>query len=415
MTLPLESVRVLDLTIWQQGPYASAMLADMGADVVKVEGPDAPDPGRGLLAQGNGPNPYFESHNRNKRGVVMDLKSARGREVFQRLAATADVVVQNFRRGVAQRLGVDYPTLAGINPRLIYASASGFGRQGPDSERPALDILAQARGGLMSVTGEPESPPTRTFPGFADQVSAFLLAFGIMVALWHRERSGQGQEVTSSLLGAALFAQTFNITSFLMGMGYAGSPIPRVSRKLTSPLWNHYQGKDGRWFVFGMTQMERYWPVFRRALEEAAGELVGPEELSIDYMRQHLHEVAALIARLDEIFLQRPAVEWVSHFRRYDLLVELVQTYGEVVRDPQVGANDMIVDFPHPAHGPVRMVGVAVGLGETPGRLRRPAPEFGQHTEEVLLEYGFTWEEIEALNREGAIGLGGAGARLAES
>ena len=404
MRLPLEDLSVLDLTIWQQGPYASAMLADMGADVIKIEGPDAVDPGRGLLAQENGPNPYFESHNRNKRGMVLDLKAERGREVFYRLVEKADVVVQNFRLGVAERLGVDYPTLTRVNPRLIYASATGFGRNGGDGERPALDILAQARGGLMSVTGEPDSPPTRTFNGFTDQVSAFLLAFGIMVALWHRERTGEGQEVTSSLLGACVFSQTFNITSFLMGAGYAGSPIPRISRRVTSPLWNHYQGEDGRWFVFGMPQIGRYWPIFRGAMQDAVGELVGPEMMSIEYMRGHVFELAAFLARLDELFLKKPALEWVNHFRKYDLLVELVQNYGELAQDLQVTENNMIVNFDHPGYGPVRMVGPAVGLSKTGPSVRRPAPEYGQHTEEVLLDYGFGWDEIEALRETGAIG-----------
>ncbi len=406
MALALEGLRVIDLTIWQQGPYAAAMLADLGADVIKVEGPDSPDPGRGLLAQENGPNPYFESHNRNKRGVSIDLKFPKGRDVLYRLVEQADVVMQNFRRGVAARLGVDYETLSKINPRLVYASASGFGARGPEGELPALDILAQARAGVMSVTGEPDSPPSRTFNGYADQVSAFLLAFGIMAALWRREQTGEGQQVNSSLLGAGIFSQTFNITSFLMGAGFGGAPIPRLSRKLTSPLWNHYEGKDGRWFVLGMTQMERYWPVFRQAMSDITGETIEPETLTIEYMRQRPFDAAAVIARLDKIFIEKAAMEWVTHFRRYDMLVELVQNYGEVVKDEQALANDMIVDFDHPGYGPVKMVGVAVDLEKTPGSIRRPAPEFGQHTEEVLLDYGFTWDDIEALSREGAIGFG---------
>ncbi|HEY5639077.1 MAG TPA: CoA transferase, partial [Dehalococcoidia bacterium] len=195
---PLAGIRVLDLTIWQQGPMTTAMLADWGADVIKVEGPDSPDPGRSLIryeASPGGPNAYFETHNRNKRSLVLDLKTETGREVFYRLAKDADVVIQNFRPGVGDRLGIGYEELRALNPRLIYCQASGFGLAGDDAGRPALDPLAQARGGVMSVTGEPETPPTRTFAGFADQVSAFLLSYGIMVALFHRERTGQGQMV----------------------------------------------------------------------------------------------------------------------------------------------------------------------------------------------------------------------------
>ena len=245
----LEGIRVLDLTIWQQGPMTTAMLADWGADVIKLEGPDSPDPGRSLIRYEltpGGVNAYFETHNRNKRGIVLDLKAERGREVFYRLVEDADVVVQNFRPGVNKRLGIDYETLSKMNPKLIYCSASGFGLKGPDANNPALDPLAQARGGLMSVTGEPETPPTRTFNGFADQVSAFLLSYGIAVALFHRERTGEGQSLDGSLLQGTVASQAFNITSFLTSGTYAGQPLARISRKLTSPLWNHYKAKDGK-------------------------------------------------------------------------------------------------------------------------------------------------------------------------
>ena len=244
MTDALAGIRVLDLTIWQQGPMTAAMLADWGADVIKIEGPDSPDPGRSLPryeAAPGGVNAYFETHNRNKRGIVLDLKSEAGLEAFYRLVRDADVFIQNFRPGVAERLKIDYETLREMNPRLVYCQASGFGLNGPDAERPALDPLAQARGGLMTVTGEPDQPPTRTFTGFADQVSAFVLAYGIMVALFHRERTGEGQKVDGSLLQSVIGAQAFNITSYMMSGIYAGSPIPRIPRGMTVPIWNHYR------------------------------------------------------------------------------------------------------------------------------------------------------------------------------
>src|SRR5439155_26520564 len=215
----LEGIRVLDLTIWQQGPMSTAMLADWGADVVKVEGPDSPDPGRSLIRYDRspgGPNAYFETHNRNKRGIVLDLKAAAGRALFYRLVESADVVIQNFRPGVCERLGIDYESLRRVRGDVVYCQASGFGLKGPDAQRPALDRLAQARGGLMSVTGEPDAPPTRTFGGMADQVSAFLLAFGIVTALFHRQRTGDGQMVDGSLLQGQIALQAFNIGSYLM-------------------------------------------------------------------------------------------------------------------------------------------------------------------------------------------------------
>jgi crotonobetainyl-CoA:carnitine CoA-transferase CaiB-like acyl-CoA transferase len=403
----LDGIRVLDLTIWQQGPMTTAMLADWGADVIKIEGPDSPDPGRSLVryeVTPGGVNAYFETHNRNKRGIVLDLKTERGREVFYRLAEGADVVVQNFRPGVNKRLGIDYETLAELNPRLIYCSASGFGLKGPDAGNPALDPLAQARGGMMSVTGEPETPPTRTFNGYADQNSAFLLSYGIVVALFHRERTGQGQSLDGSLLQGTIAAQAFNVSSYLMTGTYAGQPIPRISRRLTSPLWNHYKTKDRQWIMLAMAEMGRYWPVFRQALDEATGTSLEPEVLDIDWLRTHAVELMDLIAKLDELFATRPAREWVELLRRHDMIVEAVQEYSELADDPQVVENEMVVTLDHPSHGAIRIVGPAVNLHGTPGSIRQPAPEFGQHTEEVLLEVGFSWEEIESLRTSGAIG-----------
>ncbi len=404
----LVGVRVLDLTIWQQGPMTTALLADWGADVIKIEGPDSPDPGRSLVryeTTPGGPNAYFETHNRNKRGIVLDLKSQAGRDVFYRLAKDADVVVQNFRPGVGERLGLGYDKLRDLNPRLVYCQASGFGLKGPDAQRPALDPLAQARGGLMSVTGEPDAPPTRTFGGMADQTSAFLLGFGIMMALYHRERTGEGQMVDGSLLQGILALQAFNLTSYLMSGTYAGSPIPRVSRKLTSPIWNHYRCADGKWVMLSMAQIGRYWPIFRETMKEATGETYGPEEMSVAWLRTNAADLLALIPRLDEAFATKPAADWVSLFRQHDLLIEVVQEYGEIGADPQVIENAMLQTLEHPAHGALQVVAAGVNLSETPSTIRTPAPEFGQHTEEVLLEAGYVWEQIEALRDAGVIGV----------
>lgn len=408
MTAPsaLDGIRVLDLTIWQQGPMTTAMLADWGADVIKIEGPDNPDPGRSMVrfeAEGT-PNAYFETHNRNKRSLVLDLKTGEGRDVFYRLAEGADVIVQNYRPGVADRIGIDYDTLRAINSRLIYCCASGFGLEGPEAERPALDPLAQARGGVMSVTGEPEHPPTRTFGGFADQTSAFLLAYGIVVALFHRERTGEGQMVNGSLLQGTLASQAFNVTSYLMTRSYAGSPLPRVSRKLTSPLWNHYEAEDGKWIMLTMAQLGRYWPKFREAIKEATGELLEPERMTVEWLRMNTMELLQLMPKIDEIFKTRHAAFWRELFQKHDMLIEIVQEYADLEADPQVVANEMITGFDHPTFGHLRMVAPAVKLSATPGSIRSPAPEFGQHTEDVLLEAGYNWEEIEQLRANGAVG-----------
>ena len=406
-TEALAGIRVLDLTIWQQGPMTTAMLADWGADVVKIEGPDSPDPGRALVryeASAGGANAYFETHNRNKRSIVLDLKLDGGREVFYRLAKAADVVMQNFRPGVGERLGIGYEALRELNPRLVYCQASGFGLRGPDAGRPALDPLAQARGGLMSVTGEPDAPPTRTFTGMADQTSAFLLAYGIMVALFHRERTGEGQMVDGSLLQSMLGAQAFNIGSYLMSGTYGGSPVPRLPRGLTLPIWNHYRAQDGRWLMLAMSQVGRYWPPFVEAMQEATGELLEPAEISVDWIRMHAGDVVGLVAKLDVLFAQHTAAYWLDLFRKFDLLVEIVQEYRDLPADPQVTANEMLTTLEHHTHGELQFVAPPVNLSATPGRIRSPAPEFGQHTEEVLLEAGFSWEEIGALREAGVIG-----------
>jgi crotonobetainyl-CoA:carnitine CoA-transferase CaiB-like acyl-CoA transferase len=416
MTQALEGIRVLDVTIWQQGPMTTAMLSDWGADVIKIEGPDWPDPGRSMVryeVRPGGFNAYFETHNRNKRGIVLDLQTDRGREVFHRLVEDADVVVQNFRPGVSKRLGIDYETLCRINPKLIYCQASGFGLKGPDAGNPAVDPLAQARGGLMSVTGEPETPPTRVFNGFADQISAFLLAYGIVLALFHRQRTGEGQSLDGSLLQGSIAVQAFNITSYLTTGTYAGQPMPRISRRLTSPLWNHYKAKDGKWVMLAMAQPGRYWPAFREVIQEATGVSLEPEALDVDWMRMHAAELMGLIAKLDELFATKPVREWVELLRQHDMIVEAVQEYSELADDPQVVENEMIVTLNHASHGAMQMVGPAVNLHSTPGSIRRPAPEFGQHTEEVLLEAGFSWEELEDLRAEGVIGPRAAEAKKA--
>jgi crotonobetainyl-CoA:carnitine CoA-transferase CaiB-like acyl-CoA transferase len=291
-----------------------------------------------------------------------------------------------------------------LKPDLVYCQASGFGLDGPDAERPALDPLAQARGGVMSVTGEPDAPPTRTFAGFADQVSAFLLAYGIMIALFHRERTGEGQKVDGSLLQSILGVQAFNITSYLMSRTYGGSPVPRVPRRLTNPMWNHYRASDNRWVMLAMAEVGRYWAPFRAAIHEACGEAVGPETMSLNWIINNAQLVLELIARLDEIFASKPAREWIDIFRGHDLLIEIAQDYDAIENDPQVLANNMIATFDHPAHGPLKIVAPPVLLSATPGEIRTPAPEYGQHTEEVLLETGYTWEDIARLRDERAIG-----------
>src|SRR6185295_18079960 len=243
MPMPLEGLVVLDWTIWQQGPVASLMLGDLGAEVIKIEERVGGDPGRGMLRSAGldltgRPNFYFEANNRNKKSIAVDLKKDAGREIVKRLAAHADVFVQNFRKGVAARLGLDAATLRAQNPRLIYASATGYGPEGPDSGAPSFDYLGLARSGIMLACGEPEDPPLGIAGGIADQMGATLLAYGILAALFARERTGRGQEVDASHLGSMAWLQGLGLSARTM----LGRAIPRQSRRYaTNPLWNHYR------------------------------------------------------------------------------------------------------------------------------------------------------------------------------
>jgi crotonobetainyl-CoA:carnitine CoA-transferase CaiB-like acyl-CoA transferase len=394
MPLPLEGIRVIDWTIWQQGPVATAMLGDLGADVIKLEDRVGGDPGRGVarmagLDLSDRPNFYFEANNRNKRGMTLDLKRPEGREIVLELASRSDVFVQNFRRGVADRLGLGYETLRGKNPRLIYANATGYGRNGDESGDPSFDYLGLARSGIMFAVGEPDMPPLAIAGGVADQMGAVMLAYGVLAALIARDRFGVGQEVDASHLGSMTWLQGLSVAARLM-MGFA---IPRQPRdSAINPLWNHYRCSDGTWLALGMLQPDRYWAEFCRC--------IGATEAATDPRFQTMMDRAGnareVVALFDRIFGTKPRAEWLAILRAGgDFIVTPLNTVDDLPDDPQVIANQYVTEFNHPAFGPTKVVGVPVRLSETPGGLQRPAPEFGQHTEEILTEIlGYSWEKV---------------------
>ncbi len=402
MAGPLEGIRVLDWTIWQQGPVCSLMLGDMGADVIKIEELESGDPGRHLFGIGGkslGQDFYFEANNRNKRSVALNLKTEAGQAIVQELVAKSDVFVQNFRKGVAGRLGLGYDKFKEINPKLIYASATGYGPNGPDSAEPSFDHLGIARSGIMQAAGEPNMPPLGIAGGIADQMGAVMLAYGVMAALVARERTGVGQEVNASHLGSMAWLQGLSVSCLLM----AGFAFPRSFRaEAGNPLWNHYRCADDKWLALAMLQPDRYWADLCRAIGRP--ELVEDERFAD--ARTRGSNSAACVALLDEAFAGKPRDEWMRILRaeKGDFIFTVVNDVADLKDDPQMLANDYIEDFDHPKHGPTQMIGIPVGLSETPGSIRTSAPEHGQHTEEILVDVlGYSWEKIGELRDQGVL------------
>jgi len=403
MTMPLDGIRVIDWTIWQQGPVCSVMLGDLGAEVIKVEERVGGDPGRGILrAQGldlsDRPNFYFEANNRNKRSLTVDLKKPAGVEIVRKLADGADVFVQNFRQGVAARLGLDAKTLRARNPRLVYASATGYGPLGPDSGDPSFDYLGLARSGIMLSAGEPDDEPLAIAGGIADQMGAVMLAYGVLAALLAREKTGRGQEVDASHLGSMAWLQGLGLSARLM----LGRALPRTPRKFaTNPLWNHYKCADGEWIALAMIQGDRYWANLCAVL--------GIPETANDprfaTMLDRMMNAGDCIEILDATFATRPRAEWLDLLHKGgDFIVSVVNSVDQLPDDVQVQANRYVTTFEHPTFGATRVVGVPIGLSETPGTLRLPAPEFGQHTEEILTDVlGYSWEEVGRLREQEVI------------
>lgn len=393
---PLTGVRVLDFTVFQQGPQASVIFADMGADVVKVEAPVFGDLGRVIGSKGEERfSPYFLAHNRGKRSITLDLKKPEAVEICLKLAERCDVAVHNYRPGVMERLGLGYDDLRRVNERIIYGHASGWGSQGPRAGHPAFDLAAQAQGGLVGVTGEPDGYPLPAGAAVADYAGAVNLALAVISALYARERTSRGQKIETSLLGSQIAVQAWEIQYYIAHrrLGKAGR-----GHHYLPTIWRVFRTANSYVVVGGLP--ENRWPAFCQA--------VGRPELEhdphfADYF-QRLAHLDELYAILDEIFLTKTNVEWMELLAAADCICAPVASYEDLLDDPQVRANEYIVDVDHPTQGRMPVVGAPWRFSDTPAQVAAAAPELGQHTEEILLELGYSWEQIEALREQGVLG-----------
>ncbi len=399
MAMPLDGVRIIDWTIFQQGPVSTLMLGDLGAEVIKIEERVGGDPGRGVMSiagamigTSEGHNFYFEANNRHKQSLTLDLKKPEAREVVYKLVEKSDVFVQNYRQGVAARLGLDYKTLSKYNPKLIYASASGYGPFGPDSGEPSFDYMGLARSGIMNAAGEPDMPPLNITGGIADQMGAIMLAYAILAALIARDKHGIGQEVDTSHLGSMTALQGLNVACRTI-LNTEFKRMPRAAA--TSPLWNHYQCGDGKWICLAMAQQDRYWTDFCKVL--------GIPEVAtdprFDTMAKRAETAKELVPILDKVFAAKPRDHWMKVLKEGgDFIYTVVNSIADLPTDPQMVANEYVVDYEHPSWGKTKIVGVPFRMSKTPGNPKAPAPEFGQHTEIILTELlGYSWEEVARL------------------
>ena len=387
----LEGIRVLDFTRYQQGPYATVLLSDMGAEVVKVEEPGG-EPGR---ANGRGPDgfsAYFEAHDRGKQSVTFDLRMEEARAAVRRLAPHFDVVVENFRPGTMERWGLGYEDLRALRPDIILASGSSWGRLGPWAERPGYDHVGQALSGVMvEQGGGPGRPPHALIGGFADQIGAMLLAYGVACALVVREREGIGQHVDVSLISAMAAVQAMPITRFLRTGEQRGFEERRAA------TYTHYECADGRYVAIA-ANTQAFWERLCEAIERP--ELREDPRFRGPFDREA--NKAALVAAFEAQFRTRPVAYWLERMTAADVPNAPVLDYAGLAEHPQFWANGYLQEIETPNLGRMRVPGPAVRMSATPSRVQGGGPELGQHTESVLLAAGFAWAEIEALRESGA-------------
>lgn len=392
----LRRLRVLDLTQVMAGPFCCQLLADFGARVTKVEPVGTGDHARHAMSfhMKGRDSVSFLAVNRNKESVALNLKSDAGREVFYRMVDDADVVVENFRPGVTKRLGVDCPTLRARNPRLIYASISGFGQTGPYANRAGYDLIAQAMSGVMSVTGQPDGDPVKCGIPIADLGAGLFATVGILSAVIAREETGEGQQVDTSLFEAALGLSIWE-TAELWGSGRV--PVPFGSAHRFSSPYQALRTRDG--YVTVGANNQRLWERFCRSIERT--DLLADDRFTTNTERMANREILA--TELESVLKDRTTDEWVAVLDDSGVPCGPIRNYAEVASDPHTLAREMIVEMQHPVEGTVKGLGIPVKLSNTPGRVRSAAPLLGEHTDDVLARHGYSAGEIAALRESEAV------------
>jgi len=394
-TGPLAGMRVLELAQIMAGPTCGMMLADMGADVIKVEKLPGGDDARAYREpRVNGVSAPFMILNRNKRGIALNLKHAQGRDILLRMVKEADVLTENYRRGTLEKLGLGYDVLSKVNPGLIYCAVSGYGRDGPDGDKPGFDLIAQGFSGLMSITGEPGGPPVKTGNSIADTNAGILAMAGITAAYVHKLKTGEGQVVDTSLIEAAL-QQTYWQAAIYFATGE--SPGPTGSAHLLTAPYQAFQASDG-WINIGGANQGNW-----ERIALALGQPAWREDPRFATNSQRMENREALVAMMSEIVATRTKAEWIAILDEAGVPVGPVHTIGEALTHPQTLARGMVVDLVHPQAGATKALGCPIHFSKTETRIDRPAPMLGEHSRELLREYGYSDADIDGFVEAGVI------------
>lgn len=394
MTMALEGLRVVDLSRTFAGPLSTMLLADNGADVIKVEEPGAGDETRGWSPFWNGHSCMFLTFNRNKRGITVNLKAPEGRDLILDLAKNADVFVESFRAGTADKMGLGYEEVRAVNPRIVYCSISGYGRTGPYAHKPGYDLILQGFGGLISTTGNPGEPPVRIGYSTVDVTAGLVAYSGMMTALMARERTGQGQRVEASLLEGQILTMGYHAISYF-GTGLVPGPLGRGHPAIVP--YQIFEASDG-YFIVGVAN-DGLWRRFCTGL--GLDHLVDDPKFAKNADR--VTNRSELVGVLQEMFLKETRAYWVDKLESAGVPVGPINRVDEALNDPQTRARDMVVSIPHPDIPDFQTFGTPLKLEGTPGSIRRPPPRLGEHTDEVLGEYGFSPETINSLRSKGVI------------